>query len=87
MIEIAEPSARSLFLQMRVNGHVLATGTGFIIHTNKGPALITNRHNVTGKHQETGQCLSRTGGLPNEVSIQHNDALLSLGRWHAPAGG
>lgn len=65
---------------MRFNGQVLATGTGFIANAPRGPVLVTNRHNVTGRNQETGQPLSPTGGIPNEMVIMHNRANL-LGQW------
>lgn len=81
-ITIAEPSVKSLLLQMRFNGQVLGTGTGFVANAPRGPVLVTNRHNVTGRNQETGQPLSPTGGVPNEVVIMHNRANL-LGQWVA----
>lgn len=62
----------SLFLQMRFNGTVLATGTGFIAISRKGPVLVTNRHNVTGRNQETNEPLSSTCGVPNEIIIYHH---------------
>lgn len=37
---------------MQLNGQPLSTGTGFIAESKNGPVLITNRHNVTGRHQE-----------------------------------
>lgn len=77
---IAEPSVKSLLLQIRFNGQALGTGTGFIANAPRGPVLITNRHNVTGRHQETGQPFSPTGGVPNEVVIMHNRETL-LGQW------
>lgn len=77
---ITEPSVKSLLLQMRFNGQDLSTGTGFVANAPRGPVLITNRHNVTGRHQETGAPLSRTGGVPNEIVILHNRANL-LGQW------
>ncbi|MGO6699280.1 trypsin-like peptidase domain-containing protein [Rhizobium ruizarguesonis] len=69
-------SLKSLFLEMSVNGYFLASGTGFICISPAGPVLVTNRHNVTGRHQDTGQPLSPTGGVPDTISIRHN----SLGR-------
>lgn len=59
---------------MRFNGMMLSSGTGFLVKKDERVFLITNRHNVTGRHQETGDILSRTGGTPNEISIQHNKA-------------
>lgn len=79
-ITIAEPSVKSLLLQMRFNGQVLGTGTGFVANAPRGPVLITNRHNLTGRNQETGQPLSPTGGVPNEIVIMQNRANL-LGQW------
>lgn len=67
---------------MRFNGQTLSTGTAFVANAPGGPVLVTNRHNVTGRHQETGQPLSPTGGVPNEVVIMHNRANL-LGQWVA----
>jgi Trypsin-like peptidase domain len=64
---------------MSVNGNVLSSGTGFIVISKIGPVLITNRHNVTGRHQISGKCLSKTGGIPDSVTIYHND-IRSIGK-------
>jgi hypothetical protein len=77
---IAQPSVQSVLLRMQFNGQPLSTGTGFVVDTPKGKALITNRHNVTGRHQETDQPLSSTGGIPDEILIVHNSSL-GLGNW------
>ena len=79
-IEIRPPSCQSLFLKMKFDGQELSTGTGFIVNTSKGYALITNRHNVTGKNNETGELLSKTGGVPNQIEILHNRKN-QLGHW------
>ena len=81
-IKIAEPSVMSLFLEMKFNGTSLATGTGFITSSPKGPVLVTNRHNVTGRRQDNSQPLSPTGGVPNELTIIHN-AEGQLGAWRS----
>ncbi len=83
-IAIAEPSVKSLLLEMRFNGRALGTGTGFVANAPRGPMLITNRHNVTGRNPQTGQPLSPSGGVPNEVVIMHNRAN-QLGQWVARA--
>ena len=73
MTTIAKPSIQSLFIQMRFNGTPLSTGTAFVVNSKQGnPLLITNRHNVTGRHQDTNQPLSDKGGIPNEIVIIHN---------------
>jgi trypsin-like peptidase len=69
---IQRPSLQSLYLQFLVNGSRLFTGTGFVATAPRGPVLITNRHLVTGRHQDTGECLSKTLGVPDEVGIFHN---------------
>lgn len=80
MANIAEPSVQSLLIEMQFNGQALSTGTAFVVQAAKGPYLITNRHNVTGRHQETNAPLSPTGGVPNEIVIVHN-RLNHLGNW------
>ena len=79
-IQIAEPSIKSLHLELRVNGHGLSTGTGFVTTHQDKPYLITNWHNLSGRHPDTNQPLSTTGGLPDEVQILHN-ASIGLGNW------
>jgi hypothetical protein len=77
---IGRPSAQSLLLTPRFHGQALSTATGFIVRSRRGPLLITNRHVVTGRHQETNEPLSPTGGLPNELGIVHNHER-GLGYW------
>lgn len=79
-IHLAEPSIRSLFLQMQFSGQRLSTGTGFVVHTTKGPCLITNWHNVTGRRSDDKQLMSPTGAVPDEIVIAHNRAG-RLGQW------
>jgi hypothetical protein len=42
--------------------------------------LITNRHVLSGRHQDTGQPLSPTGGVPDAVTIMHH-VQKRLGHW------
>lgn len=73
MNTIAKPSVQSLLIEMQFNGQALSTGTAFVVNTpTKGPHLITNRHNVTGRHQDTGTPLSKTGGIPSDIVVVHN---------------
>jgi len=81
MANIAKPSVQSLLIEMQFNGQTLSTGTSFVVNTpTKGPHLITNRHNVTGRHQETGVPLSKTAGVPSDLVIIHNRKG-ALGQW------
>lgn len=45
--------------------------TGFIVSGCNGPRLVTARHVVTGKHQDTGNPLNESSGcLPNKLIIR-----------------
>ena len=79
-IPIAEPSVKSLLIRTQFQGQPLGTSTGFTASSAKGPVLITNRHVVTGRHNQTGKPLSPTGGIPDEVVVLHNRAG-RLGEW------
>ena len=81
MPTIARPSIQSLLLQMQFKGQPISTGTGFVMMAPRiGAVLITNRHNVSGRNQETNLPLSPTGGVPDEVLIIQNRKGL-LGQW------
>lgn len=58
----------------------MATGTGFIVESARGPHLLTCRHNFTGRNQHTGVLLSGSAALPDEVQIAHNN-LNGVGSW------
>jgi hypothetical protein len=75
-------SGRSLLIQLMFGDTVLATGTAFVAMPPSGPVIITNRHNFTGRHQQTGRTLSRTGGVPDRVRIFHHK-WLTVGTWLA----
>ncbi|MEN8256590.1 MAG: serine protease [Thermodesulfobacteriota bacterium] len=67
---IALPSRQAVLIEMAFEGNTLATGTGFFIRGASGSDyLLTNRHNVTGRDQVTGECISKNGGIPNEIVV------------------
>ena len=68
----AEPSIKSLFLEMRFDGQVLASGSGFLVKNARHVLLITNRLNVSGRNSETGDVIPKTCGTPNEIVTSHN---------------
>jgi hypothetical protein len=70
--ELAVPSRQSLLIELQQESAVLATGTGFFASSGPKLAFITNRHNVTGRDQNTGQPLSSHGGLPTRLCVKHN---------------
>ena len=65
---------------MKMNGHNLSTGTAFVVQSPCGPVLITNRHNVTGRHNITNELLCKQGHIPDEIIILHNRRG-QLGKW------
>ena len=79
-MSILKQSVQSLFIEMKMNGHSLSTGTGFIVNAPRGPVLITNRHNVTGRNNVTNALLSPQGHIPDEIVIVHN-RIGNLGNW------
>lgn len=62
---------------------VLSTGTAILAAKNKNSrcTVITNRHNVTGRHQETGECLSKTLGTPDSIVIYFHRSKERIGEW------
>jgi len=67
-------------ISMTVRGNTLANGTGFIVEHGGLPYLVTNAHNLTGRHRETGEILSSRGAMPDAVMITHNSSY-GLGTW------
>src|SRR4051812_41027554 len=80
MATIALQSVQSLLLVMQRQGQQLGTGTGFIAQTGKGPVLLTNWRNVSGRRPDNNAPLSPTGQVPDEIVIIHNRAN-RLGEW------
>jgi S1-C subfamily serine protease len=79
-ITLAQPSCMSLLIEIRVNNLSLGTGTGFLVSRSSRTYLVTNRHIVRGRHNDTDAALHGSGGLPDSLVIVHN-ALVSLGNW------
>jgi hypothetical protein len=71
VIEIAAPGLMSLFIRMSAFGNTLASGTGFVALAPRGPVLVTNWHNLSGRDPETNKPLSNTGGIPDHVEVLH----------------
>lgn len=80
MIHIRPQSVQSLYVEPRFNGQKLSNATGFIAMSRCGLILITNRHVVTGRHQQTEECLSKQAAVPNQLAIFHNKKG-AIGQW------
>ena len=79
-IVIDQISTKSLRLEIRANGQSLATATGFCVERNAKRFLITNWHVVAGRNPDTGELLSPTGAVPDELAIAHHSSK-GLGSW------
>ena len=80
MTTISLPSVQSLLVEMWFGNQPLSTGTGFVCESKKGPVLVTNWHNASGRHPETKKPLSKTAAIPDTIRIVHN-RLGKLGEW------
>ncbi|QZO12239.1 hypothetical protein [Pseudoalteromonas piscicida] len=60
-------SARSIYIEMFFNEVKLSSGTGFFCESKVGSILFTNRHNVTGRNNDTGNTLSSSCAIPNKL--------------------
>jgi hypothetical protein len=70
----------SLLIEMYFREQYLSSATAFVCLGQSGPLLITNRHNFTGRNQETQQPISPTGGIPDRIRIRHN-SIMGLGHF------
>lgn len=73
---ISQPSHQSLYIEMQANGIPIARGTAFVASSSSGANfLLTNRHNVTGRHQDTGEPLCKiTAAVPDALVVWHNSS-------------
>lgn len=62
-------SCKSIFIKMKFRDTLLSSGSSFIVDSDHGSLLITNRHNVTGRNQLTNEPLSSHGGVPDNIDI------------------
>lgn len=62
-------SIKSLYILIFYNDIELASATGFLVNKNNDFYLITNRHVVTGRNNETGNCLDPNLSIPNKLRI------------------
>lgn len=67
---------------MQANGNTIARGTAFVASSATGVNfLVTNRHNVTGRNNDTGELLcKKTAAVPDSIVVWHNSSS-SLGEF------
>ena len=68
-VQVNPTSHKAIFIELLFNETVLSTATAFFAKTEGKILLFTNRHNVTGRNNDTGEYLSKTGGIPNKMVI------------------
>lgn len=70
-IQISGPSIQSLKVETLARGNVLAHATAFVAKLPAGqPYLLTNRHVVTGRNNETNECLDKThAAIPDTLRV------------------
>lgn len=72
-IRISQPSRQSLYLETRSLGNKLSNGTAFVAACANGQNfLVTNRHIVTGRDNDTDKCLSKTLAILDALIVWHN---------------
>lgn len=81
---VSQPSFQSLYVEMQARGKTIGRGTAFVAVADVGDAfLLTNRHIVTGRHQDTERLLSKnSGATPDSLLVWHN-ARTGLGQFVA----
>lgn len=62
-------SLRSLYITIYYNETKLGTASGFLINEQDKLYLITNRHVVTGKNNQTHECLNCMAAIPNKLKV------------------
>lgn len=84
MKQVLIPTSKSLFIEMHFGETLLSTGTATLVANSQSShcALVTARHNLTGRHQDTGECLSKQAAIPDSVVIYFHETLDDLGdKW------
>lgn len=62
-------SIKSLYITICYNEIEIGRATGFAINNNNDYYLIKNRHVVTGRNNETGDCLDANCSIPNKLKV------------------
>lgn len=77
------PTLKSLYLETYFGEQLLSCATGFLIARTRQShcALLTNRHVVTGRHQDTGACLSKYAAQPDSLKIYFHKGGADLREW------
>jgi hypothetical protein len=80
---IDEYSVAAIPLTLICRGNNLSTASGFFYRHDGEYYLVSNWHVLSGRHPNTGQALSNTGGTPDKVALPFHVAG-QLGAWSNP---
>ena len=62
-------SLKSLYIDVKYNNINLGSATGFVVKYNDKNYLITNRHVVTGRNNESNHCMNNMGSIPDALRV------------------
>lgn len=81
--QIEVPTVKSLYIESYFGDQLLSSATCFLLARTRDShcVVLTNRHVVTGRHQETDACLDKRGGVPDAVVIYFSKEGASLREW------
>lgn len=69
---VLAPSIMSTFVETQYSGTTIATATGFLVRKEDKAFLITNRHVVRGRHQETDAVLDKEhAAVPDSIRVRY----------------
>jgi hypothetical protein len=79
-INISQGSLVTSPLRMFFKGTELSLGTGFFYQSGESHFLITNWHNVSGRHPKTFKPLGAHAGLPDRMNVMFSKSGV-IGQW------
>lgn len=79
-VNVSLLSAKSLYMQALCLGSAIGEATGFVVQCGNRKQLITNRHVVRGRHNQTDDFLHPGGLVPDALMVLY-PASDSLGAW------
>ncbi|WP_460153557.1 serine protease family protein [Pseudomonas sp. S2_B07] len=82
-INLELPTMKSLYIEMYFGETLLSSGTAFLVARDQQShcCLFTNKHNVTGRKLDTGECLSSNAAIPDNIVIYFHQSSDQPGSW------
>lgn len=67
--QVSASTFKSMYIELFYNETKLSSGSAFFGRDQGNVFLFTNRHNVTGRDNNTGDTLSKSSGIPNILKV------------------